>query len=415
MKIWVKFLFASILGVVLGFLLPADNTGLMSWLSWLAGLAVRIGRYTAPAVMLFSLTIALYELRLDKAFWGVFFRSLFLVLAVSLVVITLGQLAVILFPPERIPIMIEEQQAAPVIEMRSLIDQLIPSNMFTALTGAGVYLLPLYVFVFVFAIGLSYDKTHTKSIIDIIDSLSRIFYHIIAFISEVISPALIVLAAYWAVRYREVLSSGVYKSLLGFLGIFSLILCFVIFPAFLCLFRQRQNQSVLWPWKEAYASLGPAFAAFFSGDMNFTLPLLLRNNGENLGVKRRINAPVIAFFSTFCRVGSAVVAAISFIVVIRSYSSLGITTAEVFEIALQTLALSFLLAGCPGDAAWTALAVIGVGYGRGFEAGYLILKPVAFYLIAIGTFIDVMICGYASFAIARMKGLQDDKPIRTFI
>jgi hypothetical protein len=56
-----------------------------------------------------------------------------------------------------------------------------------------------------------------------------------------------------------------------------------------------------------------------------------------------------------------------------------------------------------------------MGYGRGFEAGYLILKPLAFYLIAVGTFLDVMITSIASYGIGRSSGFQEDKGTRHFI
>jgi hypothetical protein len=69
----------------------------------------------------------------------------------------------------------------------------------------------------------------------------------------------------------------------------------------------------------------------------------------------------------------------------------------------------------PGDGAYTALAALCIGYGRGFEAGYLILKPLAFYLVAVGTFLDVMISSFASCAVARISGFLEEKNIVHFI
>jgi hypothetical protein len=76
--------------------------------------------------------------------------------------------------------------------------------------------------------------------------------------------------------------------------------------------------------------------------------------------------------------------------------------------------ISFLLAGRPGDGAYTALAVLCMGYGS-FPAGYLILKPLAFYLIAVGTFLDVMICSVATYALSRSSGFQENKKISHFV
>ena len=109
------------------------------------------------------------------------------------------------------------------------------------------------------------------------------------------------------------------------------------------------------------------------------------------------------------------VAAVSFIVIIKSYSRLGIPMQDVVTIGLHALLLSFLLAGHPGSGAYTALAVLGMSYGSGFEAGYLILRPMAFYLVAIGTFLDVMFCSFASYAVGKWSGFQEDRNMRHFI
>ena len=109
------------------------------------------------------------------------------------------------------------------------------------------------------------------------------------------------------------------------------------------------------------------------------------------------------------------VAAAAFIVIIKSYSSLPINTNIIISIAGRALLISFLLAGHPGDGAYTALAVLCLGYGGGFEAGYLILKPLAFYLIAIGTFLDVMITSIGVYGISHVCGFQEDKAVSHFI
>jgi Na+/H+-dicarboxylate symporter len=266
------------------------------------------------------------------------------------------------------------------------------------------------VFAFFLGMGLSYDRNYTKQVISLIDSLSRIFYHIASFFSEVLGFIMIILAAYWAVRFHAVLRADVFRDLICLLGIFSLVLGFGILPLFLYILKPKTN-----PWGILYGSLGPAVAAFFSGDINFSLPVLLRHTKENFGARRRSNAVTLTLFTTFCRAGSAMVAAASFIVIIKSYSSLGISAADVFSIAIRAFVISFLLARHPGDGAYTALAVLCQGYGRGFEAGYLILKPLAFYLAAVGTFIDVMISSLATYAIARTSGFLEEKNVRHFI
>lgn len=410
MKVWVKLLIGSVLGLLLGFLLPRDNQFILEWLAWVEGIAVRIGRYTAVPVLFFSMTIGIYELRRDGGFWGMIARS-FLIMAVSSVfVIAVGIAATLLFPPGRIPILIEEQVEAISLGIPEGIVELFPSNMFTALMTDGVYLFPVYIFAFFLGIGLSYDRSYSKQVISLVDSLSRIFYHIVALFSEILAPVLIALSAYWAVRYRGVVQAGVFRDLILLLGGSGAILALGIFPLFLYFIKPGIN-----PWAVLYGSLGPAIAAFFSGDINFTLPVLLRHTRENLGVRRRANAVSLPLLVTFGRAGSAMVAVAAFIVIIKSYSSLGISAADVVLIGLRALFISFFLARHPGDGAYTALAVLSLGYGRDFEAGYLILKPLAFYLIAVGTFLDVMIASFAAFVLAKISGFREEKSVRHFI
>jgi Na+/H+-dicarboxylate symporter len=410
MKVWLKLLIGAVLGIILGFLLPPDHGTVQTTLAWLGGFAVKIGRYTLVPMLFFSLTVAIYELRQDSRFWGFALRTFLFIAGGAVFVIASGIIITLLFPPSRIPILIEEQTEAISLGVSENFLELFPSNMFSSLVGDGVYLFPICIFAFFLGMGLSYDKSYSKPVISLIDSLSRIFYHVAAFFSEILSPVLIVLAAYWAVRYRDVLRSGIFGDFILLLGVFSVVLAFIILPLLLYFIKPKTN-----PWAVLYGSLGPALASFFSGDINFTIPVLLHHAKENLGARRRANTISIALYSSFGRAGSAMVAAAAFIVIIKSYSSLGVTTADVLSIGVQALAISFLLARHPGDGAYTALAVLCMGYGRGFEAGYLILKPLAFYLIAIGTFLDVILSCYGTFVLAKISGFQEDRPLRHYI
>jgi Na+/H+-dicarboxylate symporter len=410
MKVWLKLLIGAVLGLILGSLLPEDNETVQKILAWLGEMAVRIGRYALIPMLFFSLTIAIYELRQDFRFWGLAARSALVIAGGAVLIIGLGIAAALLFPPARIPILIEEQTEVIVLGVSDSLLELFPSNMFSALSGGGTYLFPVCVLAFFLGMGLSYDRNYTKPVIALIDSFSRIFYHVASFFSEILGLVMIALAAYWAIRFHSVIKADVFRDLILLLGIFSVVLGFIILPLFLYFLKPKCS-----PWAVLYGSLGPALGAFFSGDINFSLPVILRHVKENLGTRRRSNAVTVTFFTVFGRAGSAMVAAMAFIVIIKSYSSLEINPGDYVAIGARAVLISFLLARHPGDGAYTALAVLGLGYGRGFEAGYLILKPLAFYLIAVGTFLDVMIATYSSYALARIAGFQEDKPIGHYI
>jgi Na+/H+-dicarboxylate symporter len=412
MKVWVKLLAGAVFGIIIGCVLPSNNEALTSALLWLENLAVNIGRYTALPILFFSLTIAIYELRQDGQFWQLVFRCFLFIIGSAVFVIAAGILVTLFFPPARIPILIEEQLEAVSLRTAENVAALFPANMFSVLVSDGVFLFPVYVFAFFLGMGLSYDRNYTKPVISIIDSLSRIFYHIASFFSEILGFIIIVLAAYWAVRFRGVLQANVFRDLIILLGVFSLVLGFGILPLFIYILKPKSKAA---PWMVLYGSLGSAIAGFFSGDINFSIPVIVRHTKENLGIRRRSNAVSLSLLTAFSRAGSAMVAAAAFIVIIKSYSSLGVSMGDIFSIGIRALFISFLLSRHPGQGAYTALAVLCLGYGRGFEAGYLILKPLAFYLIAAGTFLDVIICSIGAYIIACLSGFQDEKSIRHFI
>jgi Na+/H+-dicarboxylate symporter len=404
MKVWVKFLIGSILGILLGWFLPSDNQSIFTALAWFEEFAIRIGRYMTAPILIFSLTIAVYELRQDGLFWRLVFHTFLVMIGTTAFVITAGMLVIYVAPAIRIPIVTGEQVAIASLDPLENITALFPSNMFSVLVSDGVYLFPLCIFAFFLGMGLSYDRSFSKPVIALVDSLSHIFYYIGSFFSEILGLVMIALSAYWAIRYhRAVLQEETFQNLIILLGFLGIILGFIILPLFFYFFRGKKN-----PWGVLHGSLGPALTSFFSGDINFTLPVLLQHNKENLGVRRRANAVTVPLFTTFGRAGSALVGAVALIVVIQSYSSLKLNLGAILFIGIQGFFVSFLLARHPGDGAYTALAVLCLYYGKGFEAGYLILKPLAFYLTAVGAFLDVMIASFATYTIAKMSGFHED-------
>jgi len=410
MKVWVKLLIGSILGMTIGFLLPNNET-VFAALQWLEKLALGIGRYAVIPVLVFSLTVAVYELRMDEQFWPMVLKNFVLIIAASFLVIFSGIIITSIFTPKQIPIVTVEQMEAIGINVGENILELFPSNMFSVLAGGGMYLFPVCVFAFFMGMGLNYDRNYSKPVISLVDSLSRIFYHVASFFSEILGFILIVLAAFWAVQFSGALQTKVFGGLIALLAVFSIILCFGILPLFLYLLKPKVN-----PWRILYGFLGPAIAAFFSGDVNFSIPVLQRHSKENFGIRRRSSALSLSLFATFCRCGSAMVAAAAFIVIIKSYSYLRIGTLDLLTIGMYAFAISFVLSRHPGNGAFIALAALCLIYGGGeYKAAYLIMKPLAFYLVAIGTFIDVMLNAFGTYVLARTNGFIEEKNLVHFI
>ncbi|MDR0525640.1 MAG: cation:dicarboxylase symporter family transporter [Spirochaetaceae bacterium] len=436
MDVWKKLLIGSVLGGLLGWFLPGEAS-VLKVLEGLQEMGLRIGRYMTAPMLVFSLTIAVYELRemgrdankrkLERLWrkktpqdgppegnvlkaesagreqnpFGKLILHTFLMMAGVAFFVMLVGIGVIYFAPTiRIPTLAVEQ--VPIVSLHPLdgILGLFPSNIFAF---DGVYLLPLCVFAFFVGSGLSGDRSICKPVVTLVNSLSHIFYDIGAFFYEILGWVMIILSAYWMARYRELMREDTFRSIILLLGVLSAVLGFIVLPLFFSFFGGRKH-----PWAVLRGSLGPALTGFFSGDCNFTLPFLFQHAKKELGVRRRSNAITLPLFATFCRAGSGMIGVIALVIVIQSYSSLSLKLPDIFFLGFQGFCISWLLARHPGDAAYTALAVLCLQGGKGFEFGYLILKPLGFYLIALGTFLDVMIASFASHSLAKINGFQDD-------
>ena len=408
MKVWIKLLLGSVLGIILGILLP-ESDNLKNALAWLEQLALRIGRYALIPFLVFSLTISIYELRQDKKFWLLILKNCVLIAGLSALVIVGGALLVSVLPITRID-NFETTQTKIISYSMGSMNEIIPFNMFNVLFGEGAFLLPVCVLAFFLAIGLTYDHSYCKPVVSLIDSLSRIFYHIISFFIEILGFLLIVLAAFWTMQYREVLLKGKFNNLILILAGISAVMILVVFPLLMLIIRPKMN-----PWLLLFRSIGPAVTAFFSRDINFTLPVLIRHAKENFGARRRSNTVSLTLFNIFCRAGSGMVAAVALIVILKSYSSLGITMMEVFSICVSALLVSFLLANHPGNASYIALIVLCHKYEQSIESGYLLLEPVMFYLISIGVLLDAVIAVFANYVITQTSGLIEDKKTGHYI
>ena len=154
------------------------------------------------------------------------------------------------------------------------------------------------------------------------------------------------------------------------------------------------------PYRILYASIAPILTAFFSTDANLSLIVNIRHSKESIGIRRRLNSIVMPIFSSFGRGGTACVTAISFIVILRSYSGLGIAFTDIIWIALVSFGLSFVLGAIPMGGPFVAISVICSLYGRGFDAGYLLLKPAIPVICAVATAIDTVTALLGSYLIA---------------
>jgi Na+/H+-dicarboxylate symporter len=406
MKIWIKLLVGSVLGLIAGLAIPPSAQGVFNQI---ASFLIGIGRYVIFPFIFFSLGIGTSELRQERRLARVYL-SAFKYLALSTaVLIVLGTISVLVFPPERVPISVEAGKAFPVASLMGGLTAIFPRNLFSLFASSGDFLIPIIVLAFLLGMNLDFDRQLTRPIVQIFDSLSRIFYHMNSLIVELFGIAMIAITAAWIMQISHQ-SLGTYKQILIILAVDVVVVIFGVFPG--CLYLLGVKQS---PYKWLYAAAGPAIAALFTGDQYVSLGILTKHGKESFGVPRMIGSAVYPLFASLGRAGSAMVASVSFILILRSYSSLEVSFFQVLWVIAFSFIVSFVLGSVPGSGAFFAIFMLCNLYGKGLQEGYLILKAIAPLLVSFGAIIDVITSAFTSLLITREENLWTEVEMENFI
>jgi Na+/H+-dicarboxylate symporter len=409
MKIWMKYLLGAILGVIVALVLPVEDAGLRGTLAFLFDLSIRIGRYALVPLVLFTIPVAVFELNEDKEFWRNLGRSIITLLGAVIALTIVGVVVATIANPARIPLLADTSAPSSAPGIRDLLFAIFPETPFAALTS-GQFLLPVFLLAVLIGLAFSHDRPATKPVLLIFDAMSRIFYQINTFFAEFLGILIIAVTAHSVLELRTTIRPEVYRPLLFAVLFEVLFAAFVLMPLALRFFGGRKN-----PYRTLYGLLAPAIAAAASGDVYFTQGTLTKHAKESLGIRRRSNAIDLPLAMILGRAGTAMVTSTAFIVVLSSYSRLGIWAGSFLWILAVSPLLALILGAAPGKGAMIALMSLCTLYGKGFENGYLIAAPVALPLIAAGAFLDALWAGCASLLLARKSGQAQEKEARFFI
>lgn len=408
MKIWIKILAGTILGFLLGAFLP-HSTPMLNVFGFLSRLIIQVGRYLVFPLVFFSLVIGTAELKRAGKLAPVYGRILLYLAISALLLILIGVSTVLIFSPERIPIIIEKDNIPQVPGFQELLLRIFPQNLFLIFVESGNLLLPVLVFAFLLGVNLEFDPRVVSPVIQLFDALSRVFYHINSLLVELFGIALIAVAANLVLNLEKY-DLGLFRQLLIILGIDLLLVIFGVFPVILYFAGEKEN-----PFKWLYAATAPALTAVITGDEYLSLTMLAKHGKESLGVPRRVGAAVYPFFAYFGRAGTAMITSVSFILILKSYSSLEITFFQV----LWTIGFSFLvslaLGPVPGMSAFVSVSLLCGLFGKGLQEGYLILHPIAPLLINAGVLLDVLTSAFVSLLISRHVEVWEEIDIFEFV
>lgn len=409
MRIWLKYIIGIAAGLASVFIFPASTAQSQAALNFFVEIVLRFGRYTLLPVLFFSVAVSFFKLREEKLLAKTSLWTFGVIAASSLALMILGLASALIVRLPRIPITTEKASETVVFAWQTLITSIFPYSGFESLLN-GAYLLPCFIFAGLAGAGVASDRTESRAAISLFDSLSKVAYIVMSFFIEILAVGMIALMCRWTLDISAALRSGVYTGLIALLTADLLLVALVLYPLVLRLLCHDIH-----PYRVLYASVCPFLTAFISGDTNLTLALNLRHGKESLGIRRRTNAFSLPMFSIFGRGGAAMVQSIGFILILRSYSSLGIHVSDVLWIAAVSFALSFALAEIPAGGPFTAITVMCLLYGRGFEPGYLLLKGAAPVICAYAAGTDCLTALFGSYIVAVKTKMIHHQELRKFI
>ena len=212
MKIWIKLVIGIVVGILIAVLIPSRQAAGIQ-LGNASEVLIQVGRYAVFPLVFFSLTMATYELKLDKRLFRVYGRAFLYLVASTVILVLVGIVSVFLFSP-RIPIITMKVPPPQIPGLMETLFSVFPTNAFSVLVSEGNLLLPVVIISYILGANLTFDRVITRPVVQILDSLSRIFYHIISLVVELFWVAAIVISAASLLQILMIENLEMYRELI---------------------------------------------------------------------------------------------------------------------------------------------------------------------------------------------------------
>jgi len=382
---WIKAVIFSGLGIILGFVLPLYGGDTLNFFRSFSEIIISLGTYILiPLVLLQSVTTS-YEIYKEKGGRRFVLRGFGLIIAFSLLLSLIGGLGVLLLSPERIPIIIEQAQIPDTPNFFKFVQTIFTFNIFQALSGNMIYLVAAFVFGILLGLGMRFQKTGIKPFFDFCDSFSRILQTINRGIVQVLLFGLILLSSTRIMMIRQIRDINLFSQVIMVILVLTLVVIFVIYPAILYFFGKVKR-----PWDWLLHALAPGLLGFFSGNSSIHLGVFFKSGKDEYNLPRRTWQWFYPASVIFCRAGTAMIASATFILIMRSYSSLEISFMQFIYVIFSSMLISLMLGIVPGSGILVSLSMLSSWYGQGLSEGFLILQPAIPILVCFAVLLDVV-------------------------
>ncbi len=409
MKVWIKYLLGVALGIVASFILPTDNAVCLDIISFLTQLFIRVGRYIVIPLIFTTAICAVNKLRASKLLWKTVRWTFLIIVLSSLILTVVGVASILLVKLPRIPITVDVASEITRINVKEMILSLFPTSGFDAIMN-GSFLLVSLIFAFIIGWESATNEITFKPVFALADACAKLFYNVANFFMELLAVCCVAIVCYWTIKFKTIIEPGIYTPMIIMFFCDFIFIAGIVYPLILYFVCHDPH-----PYRVLYASIAPMILAFFSGDSNLVIPLNMRHGSESLGIRRRSRGFTYPLFSIFARGGSALVSAISFILIWRSYSSLSIPLTDILWIFGLSFGMSFLLGGIPSGGAFILLTLLCDKYAKGFETSFLLLQPATLIICSFASLFDSVTAMFGSYIVAVKTKLIEHHTIQHFI
>ncbi|MCL2520588.1 MAG: dicarboxylate/amino acid:cation symporter [Spirochaetaceae bacterium] len=300
-------------------------------------LSLQFGRYLLYPFLFFNMAIAVTQLRRQRKLLKVIVIMLVLLVSFNAIMAALGVLLAVALPLRRVPIVFEQEVAGSFSLQPELLAQLLPSNLFTAFSGYS--LAPILLVAFFIGLGMAYDREVAEPSYNFFDSLGRICYRIAFYYVyfSFIPVFFFTLSLINLIRTTHDLA--LYQSVLTLTMVSAAVIILILYAVIYRLFARKKGLGIRY-LRGAPASL--AFAAATAQPLLAGLHYSYLSH-KNQGISRELGAFVAPIMAIFLRAGSSLISGVVIIAVLRSYSSLDLTAAQVWLTMVSVFMASFLV------------------------------------------------------------------------
>lgn len=395
MKTWVQVLAGIAAGIIIAILLPEEiivsgNPVVISEIiGSFSATVISIGRYLVLPLLFFSMIISISQLKRNHNFFKSLLKVISATGAFTLLLIIIGVIASLLFSPGQIPVLIDNSHQIHIPGLKELISLSFPNNIFSVFQSNFNQDNSMFIPFFVLAIilGITITKTsreESEPTFNIIDSLSRITFKITEYFIKISFIWVTILTCYYVIVLRSIVDIKIFIPLTVMLTILTIFIVLILYPVIFYYVCGKRN-----PFKYMFFQMTTLLTAAITGDQFFTNTVLIPGQKKCFGIKRENSGFNIPFLALFSKGGTALVSIISFIVILKSYSSLEITASQILWVGAMSFLISFCL---PTKAIGSSVASLSIlcalyGYG-GMEESFTILTPAFPIIGAVATIIN---------------------------